>query len=137
MLLKTFYIFVLSLCGFCITNLTSAANAQSFEIFPGVCDSVGGGQYQFFLEGTATFDNSSVVHVRIVDNDSLETVFFEGSKDFSSGVVQNLQSFSYDNQTGTFLIEIATLPMKGAVIVIWCEKNGLTTEKLLIESYEN
>lgn len=124
---------VLSLL-FCIAFAFSSS-AQSFEISSDISDSLSPTSYLFHVSGYATFADSMVLEIELRANDSLTTVVYSASKDFSTGGVNTLTNFTYDITSEAFSLDIGTYPSSDYTVHVISKVNGVLQEELLIHTY--
>lgn len=123
------------LCGiFCFTSTNGYS--QNFEIEPLVCDSIDSNNYFIHVSGYALFTDSMIIHVELVQADSLATVVYSASKDFGVGGTSTLTNFTYDPLTDYFQLDIGTYTNRQYQIHIWSEVLGELKEELIIDTFE-
>lgn len=108
---------------------------QNFSIIPDCVDTLSNGEFHFSISGEAVFSDSLSVYVELRSADSLETILFSGTKDFSNASNTTLTNFTYDVNLGTFSIDLVDLPTNQLFILIRSSVFGEKREEILIPAF--
>ena len=115
-------------------TLVFSSSAQNFEVSQNISDSLSPTSYLFHVSGYATFSDSMVMEIELRANDSLNTVVYSASKDFSTGGVSTLTNFTYDATSEVFSLDIGTYSSLDYTVHVISKINGVLQEELLIHN---
>ena len=118
-----------------VLSISFSGSAQNFEIATEVCDSVSPTNYFVHVSGYATFNDSITMTVELLTTDSIPTVVYSASKDFSVNGTSTLTNFTYDATTEAFSLEIGTYSTREFLLRVRSWVGGLIQEELTLDLY--
>jgi uncharacterized protein YhdP len=115
--------------------ITSVVYGQGFRIQTDCVDTLSNGSFHFSVGGSAEFTDSMIVTVEIFSNDSLQTVVFSGTKDFTDETNSTLADFTIDSVNNLFTVSLTDLPSTQYFVFIRSRIAGEMKEEVLIPAF--